>query len=121
MGGVIVTLHFSIEHSNHWGSPTLWVKKLDTPVCPRQGDKIMLFDYSGETNDGPMATVAYPYWNTDGTVGIDLEHYVVDPGPHMRPHVGQPSASGMLNGWYTEWNGDLTVGLRRGGWKLHGE
>lgn len=104
-----VTLHLSIEHSAHFGSPTHWVKKLETPFCPRQGDQIMLFDRDPEElNDGPMGRVQYPYWNTDGTVGIDLEGWVVDPAPNMEAYVSGRFVSGSsLQSWYTERDGDL--------------
>lgn len=113
----VVTLHFSIEHSEHYGSPTLWVKELDTSFCPQKGNRIMLIDYDGEVNDGPlMVPVKETYWNTDGTVGIDMEDYVVDPSESMAKHVQWPGAH-QLWAWYTEQSGDLESALRAGGWK----
>jgi hypothetical protein len=115
----IPTLYLAIEHSDHFGSGTLYEKKFITKFCPRKGDRIVLFPHEGDLGDGPMGVVKEVYWHADGRVSMDLEHYVVDPSDQMERHTRGHTNSGP-HAWYTERDGPLVEKLLANGWKKYG-
>lgn len=113
-----IKLSLVIEHSDHFGSGTLYSKTLETPFCPRQGDRLVLFSYPGEpVYEGPMGIVHEVYWCADGSVWIDIEHFVVDPNEQMENQIRASfRMSSPLHGWYSDRDGDLNNLLLTHGW-----
>lgn len=110
-----LTMHLVIES---FGGGTLYSKTIDTPFCPRKGERIVLFAYEGDgPDDGPMGVVKEVYWHADGGVSLDLEHYVVDPTEQMESVIRSSLAGhASLHGWYSDRDDDLAALLVAGGW-----
>lgn len=114
----LLTMHLVIEHSEHFGSGTIYNKSFYPAFLPRKGDRVVLFPYPGEPAwDGPMGTVKEVCWGSDGRTFLDLEHFVVDPNEQMEQAIRlSVNTSSPLHGWYTKRDGDLRSLLASGQW-----
>jgi len=106
------TVHDSKSGGGFSGGDRIWHKRYPCWFLPNEGDYVSLFDYEGETNDGLTNTVKQRWWQTDGSVLVELVPYQVDP-----VSMAQSLCDGRYRiAWWTEHDGDLEAMLQEGGW-----
>jgi hypothetical protein len=103
-----LTLWLPTRNGTNWGGSTLYVKEMDTPFLPREGDMIHLVLSDGEW--GVTGYVKSTYWDGDGSVHATIQEHVIDPPEDFRPHRTQTT-------WWTDRDGALGPLLLASGWR----
>lgn len=95
----------------------LWYKKVKTGCVPVPGvDQVTLWAYEEDPSDGPQWSIQQRSMDSEGNWIIQLGNMDVDPSG-----VSILAANDRSMPWQTISDGDPEEGLRKGGWRKHGE
>lgn len=99
----------------------LWHKVLPIQQRLTQGDEIMLWpDEEHDVDGGPRWPVKEVYWDSRGTMQVELTMMLVAPSAEVSDLLGRKVRfSNDVDRFYAKrsWPDDPTAGLIRGGWR----
>lgn len=103
------TLWLEVSKGIQNAATELWSRSF--PGEPLVGEAVTLFPSEDDPEDGPTGDVRRRWWSATGELSVGLRNVVVDPDPD------QPVDWRHASSWFTDRDGDLAEGLRRGGWR----